>query len=142
MNIKNKTCINGILAMAILLAVGLGCSEISKISGIGEYGTKLEFNGGELYYTNNVTEAEARRLGNYLVKEGLFDGNRKTVQLDKAGSTYQFRVVVLKEKQNDPATFQIWKEAAAEISRDVFNNAPTEVHVCDDHLKTLRVITP
>jgi hypothetical protein len=65
----------------MLLLVGLGCNQ---------YGTKLEFNGGELYYTNNVTEAETKKLGEYLVKEGFFDGVRKTVQLDESGATYQF----------------------------------------------------
>lgn len=130
---KNKTFISGFFAVAILLLVGLGCNQ---------YGTKMEFNGGELYHTNNVNEAEAKKLGEFLVKEGFFDGNRKTVQLDKSGSTYQFRMVVQKEKQNDPATLEIMKTFAQEISSGVFNNAPTELHVCDDTLKTLHVVKP
>lgn len=130
---KNKNFLGGLLAVAILLVVGLACSG---------HGTKLEFNGGDLYYTDNVTEAEAKKLGNYLVEQGFYDGKPKSVQLDKSGSTYQFRMVVQPEKQNDAATMEIMKTFASQLSSDVFSNAPTEVHVCDDQLKTLKVIKP
>ncbi|MGI9034437.1 MAG: hypothetical protein ACR2GD_00205 [Pyrinomonadaceae bacterium] len=62
--------------------------------------------------------------------------------MDKDGSTYQFRMVVQKEKQNDPATLALMKTFASELSADVFGNAPVEVHVCDDQLKTLQVVKP
>jgi hypothetical protein len=130
---KKKNFITTVLVLTILLTVGLACSS---------YGTKLEFNNGELYYTDNVTETDARKLGDYLVKAGFFDGKKITVQLDKAGSTYQFRMVVVKEKQNDDATMEIMKTFAGEISDKVFNGAPTELHICDDQLKTIRVIKP
>ncbi|MGI9036260.1 MAG: hypothetical protein ACR2GD_09510 [Pyrinomonadaceae bacterium] len=160
MNIENKTLINGILAIGILLAVGLGCSKINELSRTGktgetnenyktnetgetsEFGTKLMFNGTEMYYTKNVTEAEARKLGNYMISVGFSNGQGKSVQLDKSGSTYQFRMVVIPEMQNNEQYLNVMKTAAAEISRNVFNNAPVEVHVCDNRFKTLRVITP
>ncbi len=130
---KKKNFITTILVLTVLMAVGLAC---------GSYGTKLDFNGGELYYTDNVTESDAKKLGDYLVKSGFFDGKKITVQLDKSGSTYQFRMVVMKEKQNDDATMILMKTFAGEISEEVFSNAPTELHVCDDQLKTIRVLKP
>lgn len=130
---KKKNFITTILVLTVLMAVGLACST---------YGTKLDFNGGELYYTDNVTEADANKLGEYLVKSGFFDGRKITVQLDKSGATYQFRMVVVPEKQNDEATMILMKAFAGEISGDVFNDAPTELHICDDQLKTLRVLKP
>ena len=60
-----------------------------------EYGTLIEFNGTELYYTENVTEDVAIRLGDYLVDEEFADGSEKTVQLDKRDGTYQFRLITL-----------------------------------------------
>lgn len=130
---KNKNYMSSIIAIAILLVVGLACSQ---------YGEKLEYNGGEVYYTENVTKQEAQKLGEYLVAQKFFDGNPKTVQLDKSGSTYQFRMVVQKEKQNDEATAVIMKVFAQQISSDVFNDAPVELHICDESLKTLKVIKP
>jgi hypothetical protein len=125
--------IGGLLALAVLIFVGAACNQ---------YGTKLEFNGGDLYYTKNVTEAEAKKLGDYLVKEQFFDGREKSVQLDKSGSTYQLRLVVQKEKQNDSQTKEVLKDFGAQIANDVFGNAALEVHICDDQFKTLDVLKP
>ena len=122
---------NGFLVIATLLVIGLACSN---------YGTKLEFNGGELYYTKNVNEGEAKKLGEYLVKEQFFNGKKVTAQLDKAGATYQVRLVIVPEKQNDADTLAALKAFAGDVSTNVFNNAATEVHVCDDSLKTLKVL--
>ncbi len=119
------------MAIAILLAIGLACKG---------YGTKLEFNGGEVYYTENANEADAKKLGDYLVKDGYFDGKPKTVQLDKSGSTYQVRLVIQKEFQNDQKTADGLKELFGQISKDVFGGAATEIHMCDEELKTVKVV--
>ena len=130
---KRKNILSTILVLTVLMAVGLACSS---------YGTKLDFNNGELYYTDNVTEADAKKLGEYLVKSGFFGGKKVTVQLDKSGATYQFRMVVMPEKQSDEATLILMKAFAGEISEEVFGGAPTELHICDDQLKTVKVLQP
>src|SRR2546421_7095270 len=67
------------------------------ITGCNGYGKELKFKKGQLFYTSKVTKDEADKLGNYLVKEGFFtDMKEITVQLNKSGSTYEFRMVVLK----------------------------------------------
>ena len=130
---KRKNIITTALVLTVLLTIGLACSS---------YGTKLDFNNGELYYTDNVTESDAKKLGDYLVNSGFFSGKKITVQLDKSGATYQFRMVVQPEKQNDEATAVLMKAFAEEISEEVFNDAPTELHICDDQLKTVKVLKP
>jgi preprotein translocase subunit SecF len=130
---KKQNIFGGVMVLAILLAFGLACNQ---------YGEKLEFNGGELYHTENVTEAEAKKLGEYLVKEQFFDGKEKTVQLDKQGGTYQFKMVVIEDKRNDDSTLELFKTFASQISADVFDNAPTELHVCNEKLETLKVVKP
>jgi hypothetical protein len=131
--IKNTKFIGAIMAFAILITIGLACSN---------YGEKLTFNGGEVYYTKNANEADAKKLGEFLVKDGYFDGKTKTVQLDKSGSTYQVRMVILKEYQTDQKTIDSMKEYAGQISKEVFGNAATEIHLCDDELKTVQVAKP
>ncbi len=131
--IKYHSIISGFLAVTILLVIGLACSS---------FGEKLEFNGGELYYTKNVNESEAKKLGEYLVKTGYFSGKPATVQLDKSGTTYQVRLVIKKELQNDKEFAEAAKESASQFSKEVFNNATTEIHICDDQLKTIQVVKP
>lgn len=122
-----------LLPMICCLLTGfmLGCSS---------YGTKLVFNGSDLFYTKNVTEAEAKKLGDYLVKSEFFGANKGTVQLDKSGDTYQFRMVVKEGVVIDELPVPLFKTIATELSKNVFNGAKVEVHLCDANLKTIKVV--
>jgi hypothetical protein len=128
---KNNNIISGTLVLAVMLCLVLGCSQ---------HGTKLEINGGELYYTANVKANEAQALGDYLLEGNFFDGKRKSVQLDKSGSTYQFRMVVKPELRNDKSYRDTCKLVARELSANVFDDEPVEIHICDENFKTIRVV--
>jgi hypothetical protein len=129
---KNRTALNGCyLAIATALVMGSACSSP---------GTRLDFNGHELFYTDNVTEADARQLGDYLVKVGLFAGDTVRAQLDKAGATYQVRLAMQPGTQNDLELRRALRTLTAEISAGAFNGAATEIHACDDQLKGCKVI--
>ncbi|WP_291636908.1 hypothetical protein [Clostridium sp.] len=135
---KKKNFITlSLLILTVLFSVILsGCS--------GEnYGTKLNFGeNNELYYTTNVKEEEAKALGDYLVKGEFFanDGNSRTTQLNKTGSTYEFRLVVKEGLDKDQDTIDLMKIIGADLSTYVFKDVPVDVHLCDDTLTTLRVV--
>ncbi|MFP6672588.1 MAG: hypothetical protein VB857_14355 [Pirellulaceae bacterium] len=120
------------VCLLLLLPLAVGCGQ--------NYGTLLEFNGGELYYTSSVTEDDATRLGQYLVSGGFFDGDRKSVQLTMAGSTYQFRMVIKEGLENDQEYVQIAKQFNRELSVSVFGGKQVDIHFCNEQLKTIRVI--
>lgn len=124
-----------------LLLVGIAVTAFT-FSGCNNYGTKLMFNGGELFYTSKVTKDEANALGNYLVKGGFFDGVRKSVQLDKRDNVYLFRMVMKPEFVNDQKYIDLMKVFSKELSDEVFNKAAVEMHMCDDKLKTIKVVNP
>jgi hypothetical protein len=130
----NKTKLLSSLILVMTLIIVSGCGE--------NYGQKLEFNGGELYYTSSVTSSEANKLGQYLVKVNFFNGDNKAVQLNKTGSTYEYRMVVKKGMENDEEFIKIAKGMAKDLSSNVFGGNPVDIHLCDDHLKTLRVVVP
>ena len=104
-------------------------------------GKMLEFNGGEIYYTRTVTEADVRRLGDYMVKQRVFDGTRKMIQLNKTGSTYEIRAVVKKGSENSAGFDDFFKTLVKELRDKVFKGSDVVVHLCDDQMKTLRVIS-
>ena len=106
----------------------------------GGYGKELKFNGGQLFYTTAISKDIAERLGNYLVKSGLFNGDLKTVQLNKSGSTFEFRLVIKKGIEQDQEYIQTCKIFCRELSNDVFNSAQVDIHLCDEQLKTIRVV--
>lgn len=129
-----------VVVLGVVVVVCLGVVAVGVL--LTGYGSKLEFNGGELYHTRRVTRAEARRLGEYLAKEGFFDGSHKTVQLDRGGGAYQVRCVVKKGVDTDPVMVEVFRAMAAQLSRDVFGGSRVEVHLCDTNLLTLRVVVP
>jgi hypothetical protein len=104
-------------------------------------GTKLTYKKGELYYTSNVTEADAKKVGEYFLKENYFvDEEERAVQLDKSGDTYQVRMVVKEGIDKDEKYVPLFRQVANEISKNIFGGSKVEVQLTDGKLKTLKVI--
>ncbi|CAG5078934.1 hypothetical protein [Parvicella tangerina] len=126
-----KTTLKSLLLIALLAITLSGCQN---------YGTEKEFNGVQLFYTENVTEDEADKLGEFMIEAGFADGGEKSVQLEKKGDTYQFRMVVKEGFEEKEEFILLAKQFAQELSVNVFENAPVEVHLCSDRLETLKVV--
>jgi hypothetical protein len=104
--------------------------------------TGLKFKKGQFIYNSKVTKDEAEKLRNYLFREDFFAEMKvPAVQLTKSGPTYQFRMVVLKGRDKEQGYIAVCKRLAGELSKNVFNGQKIEIHLCDDYLKTLRVVT-
>jgi hypothetical protein len=104
------------------------------------FGTRIEIEQSEVYYTPAITEKEARKLVDYLVAAGALQGRDITIQLHREDAVYQFRMVVVEGAQNNPSTLEVMAGMADELSQEVFGNQPVEVHMCDPYLKTLKVV--
>lgn len=104
------------------------------------YGTPLAYGSNVLYYVAPVTEAEARRLGEYLSLAFFRDGMNIAIQLRKTGRTYEFRRWLKKGLENDPEIIDSNKRWCREMSQVVFGGAPVDIHFCDEHFVTLRVV--
>ena len=99
-------------------------------------------NGCQVIFEKNVTSLEARKLGDYLRSREFFDNDPVTFQIGKPGKTYEFRVVIKKGLEQDQDTIDAMNQLGREISRSVFGGSPVDVHLCDDRMKTIRVIVP
>ncbi|HEX2631164.1 MAG TPA: hypothetical protein VHM26_19250 [Chitinophagaceae bacterium] len=105
------------------------------------YGTKLKFKKGELFYTENAKKEDAEKLGKYLTEKGFYSDDKETSgQLDAKGDTVLFRFVTIDSYLDKPDFIDIWKRTAADMSQQLFNNKPVTIHFCDKYLKTERVI--
>jgi hypothetical protein len=120
----------------LLLIVAAGFA----FSSCNDLGTKKEYNGVELYYKGDVTETEADALGVFLKETGFSDGSRKTIQLLKNGSTYEMHMVVIDGYQDKEDWTASVSEYAGMISDNVFKGASVEMHLCDENMKTLKVL--
>ena len=111
------------------------------LSSCSNHGKEKNFNGVQLFYTSTITETEADLLGNYLINSGFADGEAKTVQINKNGNTYEFRMTVETGIEQDQEYIYTGKLASAELSSNVFNGAQVDIHLCDQNFKTLKVLT-
>ncbi len=125
---------------AVTLYQDFGGVRHSLAMTVGWYGKKMTYNQSELYYTSSVTEAEAKKLGDYLLKEKFFEGDAKSVQLTKEKDVYEFRAVIKKEYINNAEYEKIFKEFDDLVSKDVFDSKPVEMHLCDQYFTTVKVI--
>ena len=127
--------LNGSLFTVIALFVAA-----SIVSGCTNYGEKMEFNKGEVYYTEGVDESDVKKLGEYLVESEFFDGNEKSVQLQKNGDRYVFRVVMNEEYLGKEETTQTFEIIGLLLSTELFNDAPVDVELTDAYFETQETI--
>jgi hypothetical protein len=122
-----------ILAGAMLAVVLFG----NRIA----YGKRIELeHGNELYYTSTVTTDEAQRLADFLNDKIVTPEWKATFQLRKAGEVYELRLVVKEGAEKDEAKILSFRALGVLVSAEVFNQAPVEVHLCDQNLKTIKVL--
>ena len=124
----------------ILLFVLVVCACLLLAAGCNNYGNQITFSGTQVYYTAAVTTDDVDRLGNFLISSGFADGNEKSVQLNKSGNVYEFRMVVKKGIETDAEYRELGKLFAAQISENVFEGANVETHYCDEKFNTLIVL--
>jgi hypothetical protein len=105
-----------------------------------DYGTKLEFDGTEVYYTENITETQAQALGKFLEESGFTDGTGKTVQLDKRDDTYLFRMVKKEDVELTDELKSTMSLFAVLISQSAFDGNAVDIELCNDRLETQHVI--
>ena len=122
-----------IIAISILTASLL----FSFCSG---YGKKIEFNNTDVYYTSDVTENDARKLGDFLVRSKFADGKEKSIQLakNKERNHFIFRMVTNEEAAKNKAYEELFRAVAIQISDSVFNKQPVDFHVCNNTFKTIK----
>ena len=135
--LMSRSVIAGVILVGLTVACILGRSDMTTA-----YGKIRNFQETQLFYTSSVTESEVEKLGEYLANNGFADENPKTVQLNKSGYTYQFRMVVKEGFEHNPVCIAVSLQMAIELSSDVFDNASVEIHLCNNRLKTIKVVEP
>jgi hypothetical protein len=120
------------IIMAVIAVFFVACTN---------YGTKKTYGKGELYYTENITEAEADSVGAFLSEIGyLNDETGVTVQVDKVDTVYKLRFVVKEEYHTNDSLDFFFKIYGNMASERVFGGKTVEVDLCDNLLKPQRTI--
>lgn len=127
-----------IVSILVLLRALVALGDLFGVLG-PSYGTKIDYKAGELYYTEAVTEAEAKKVGDVLQQYDYFnDQNEVSVQLHKVDGTYQLRFVVQPDKIEDASIIEAFTIIGTLVREAALDNAPTVVHLTDDELETIK----
>jgi len=124
------------LCLGALLAL-VGCD--SAKSQPKTLGTRLAFGKGEVFFTPGVEQAEAQKIGEILVREKYFSDGPATVQVCYENRRYEVRCVVRAGAENDNSE-RAWRQLGSTISEECFRRSPVDIHLCDEKLRSLRVI--
>jgi hypothetical protein len=128
-----------VIVLSTVVFLVSGCGMIKQMMGLSSYGEKIEFgtSGEEVYYKGDVSEEEARRLGQFLVNTEYFNNQgAKTVQLVREDGKIQVRFVVKDGVWNNTTQVNMFKDYGSQISGEVFAGNPIELHLCDVNLNT------
>jgi hypothetical protein len=123
------------LAAAVVLLVG-----VSRLS-TGSRDKRLVFKKGELYYSSPVTEAQAKGVGDDLVRNEYFtDEYPVTVKIARRKDTFRLLFVVNQGRVNEPLLGLQFGILGSAVSREALAGAATEVVLCDTQLTPVKVL--
>jgi hypothetical protein len=122
-----------LLLLLPVLMLAIGCSG---------YGEKVEYEGTEIYFKDGATKEDADKMGAHLVKTSYADGNRKSVMLvrNPSNNNMVVRLVVDTNKLN-AFTEMAFMFLGAAYSKDVFDNQPVDLELCDNTFKTVKTFS-
>lgn len=101
----------------------------------------LNYNKNQLFYTNNVTEAQAKKLGDFLETEGFFKADSRTdVKIDKQEDTYVFSMIIKDEYIDNQEVVDNMKLVSDELSIYVFENSKVKIDLCNSRFKVVKSI--
>ena len=107
------------------------------------YGEKVEINSkSEVYIKDGGTKEDAKRLGNFLLRNNYFDEQAdKSVQLTKSKDTFVVKFVINEEKLKGNSQAELGFQYMHMLLRDsVFSGKPTKVVLADEKFKTIKNI--
>lgn len=101
----------------------------------------LSYTNNHIFYTNNVTETQAKELGDYLKTKSYFASNTQIdLKIDKQEDMYVLSVVVKEDYLNNEDFINSMKTFSKELSQKVFENDKVRINFCDDRFKALKYV--
>jgi hypothetical protein len=99
----------------------------------------MMFGKGELYYTEPVTAAEAKAVGELLTQRGFFNFDKATsVYIGQEDGAYQLKFVIDPSRAADPEVKAVFLELSRGIDAEALGGRPVVLHLCDERFRTVQ----
>lgn len=112
---------------------------IFLLSSCTNYGDKTSKGHIDVYYKEGISRETAQRTADFIFGADSLSTTQKSFQLVKNQDTICFRMVTDQKKlatTGDDAFYSL----ANILSDSLFNHAPVNVELTDDHFKTIRTL--
>lgn len=118
------------------------CSILFASCDIDGYGKKVKVSDHtEIFIKNDATEAEAKKLGNFIDSTWSEQTNQKSFQLSKDSGNYTVRMVVDEEKVKNGTTLDISFQAIQFLIQEkVFKGSKVSLILTDNKFSDIRTI--
>ena len=128
-----RTVVLNLFPCLVLLICFAGCGP--------NLGEKIVVDGTAVYYDGEqVTKADAEKLGAALVNLQFTDGNEKAVQLQKEGNKNILKMVMKPEYLESGELDNAIRVMCLELSSR-FDGAEFECHACDEYMESKKSFT-
>jgi hypothetical protein len=110
------------------------------MSNCTSYGEKKNFDGLDIYYSEDINIDKVEALGEYLVASKFTDGSEKAIKLELAGDSYELKLVILPEfieKEEYSEQLLLFGQL---LNTSVFNDSLTNLHLCDKYFETIKTL--
>lgn len=99
--------------------------------------------GVEVFYAAKEDEADARRLALFVAKDQAPGaGNSVSLKLARRGDVNEVYLVFRQELLKTPGLLAELAQETRQMSREIFKGAPVELHLCDEVLNVVQVVSP
>ncbi|MCL2041058.1 MAG: hypothetical protein FWG84_03340 [Bacteroidales bacterium] len=99
------------------------------------------FNGMQVFYTPQISEAIIETLGEYFIASGYADGNEKTAVLSQPNNAYELGLIVQPGVEQVQENRDLFKAFAEELCACVFEGEKVNFYLCDSELEPLIVFS-
>lgn len=122
-----------VIIAGLLIALMIYCDSIPSNS--------IEYNKNDLYYTDNVTNSEAKEVGDYLESEHFFNNTSQiSAKIYKQNNIYILSLVINSNYLNDKELINLMHLFSNDLSKNVFSNAKVRIDLCNNRFKVLKSI--
>jgi transcriptional regulator of nitric oxide reductase len=118
----------------------LGCTMLLLVA-CNDYGKKIKINDSVEVYVKgkDVSENDAKRLGDYLAKLSADSKNQKSLKLSKDSGKFVVRMVVDEERMKEDSVSDVnFLALKALVETEVFSGKPIKFVLTDNRFKDFK----
>lgn len=94
--------------------------------------------GGVDFYWKGISDEESKRIADYIVLNGAFEGGTAEIYMTKEAGRYILRFPMIKSARTDPTYLAEVDKVSKQIKDNLFADVPYSFYVTDEMLATVK----